>query len=1414
MAIETTGVRLEVSDANSEQVIREATELFKGFNTAIEKVTNTIVRFNSAGTLVGASISGLGANGERIAATLKKGAEGYFLQAKAAEDSATRQINAQKKLADQLFNIKNQSLKQIDAIEQRSLEADEAARSRQVLKAQQLQLRNLTNQKNLADQLFALKSRTQQQNDKIEEQTRRAEEKAASRANLLTQRGQAAVAVKEGITPSNIGTLAAQSQAAIQKQTESVARLVANGKLSVQQVEQISSQVAAGVSKTYIGAANTAQTAFQKIQTLTAQPPGISNLSKALIDLGGIGTAAFKQIESAFTRFLSVAPLAVAVGGIFRLVQGLQDGVAAALQLQVRISEIRTISLRNQISFDQATESVRKLSDQLGQPISDVAEGAYQAISNQVVKSTESFNFLQTALRLSKTTVSTTAQAVGTLSTVINAFGKNASDAEDISAVLFKTVELGRVRLDQLDGVLGVSSTFAGDLGLSFEELAASIAVLTRQGVPAETAGVLINNVLSALLKPTPEMAKAFKTLGVNSGFAALQTQQFGGVLANLDQGLRDGNLELGKLIPNLRGTRGAVSLTGKGLEDFQNTLQEIKINSLGDQLQANSIIVESSGAKILLELNKIKNFFTVDFGFAVVESLQRVTSNFGGLANTVISVTKSIPEIAGSLITVIAGLRGASIAAAALSGEVTVLGVALTGLGATVALIFGAATFGASIGIGLALLNKQLDEAIKKSLDFNAQFRAANDAAIEAGKAKFTEAIKSQENIIKKIVEDRFRFEFIKIAELKTKYTEFIEQQRTIQNQAATELKVSFEGYKIALSDGLRILQESESKAKRSVESARKGIEDIRRLSATNQFQNQFNDLLQTRSSSFFGNSFQEVTGLFNKQRAKLRSLVEIAAQAGDVDEVKRIFTELQKLAEQYGSLRVEREKAFGAGPQRIREQERQTAKDIVNLQNEEIRNLSIIAQQKNAEAEAARAAIDAEKERIKAIEETFKAVVTFSGKEKGGKKFKSADEASQEFDRLQKAFESAVGDDASFFGQKLQFFTQFEAQKTSIIKAFEAERKDESLTQTQRELQDRAKLFKEQIATELSARSNLNNKIIDEARGINQAVDQAISQISVRLAQTEDIRGRLGKFAKTGFLVSSPDEIIDGKRVKEQLAIIGAEFAKLAKSSGDDITEEQIATLKERLKTLRQAQETTAQLQKLPADEIKAQLANFDILVGSVVRGAISDLEQTKNKVGEASENIEKLKKSLAADLNKLSTADQFTNSIKTLSTEELPILKAASADAFGALSTSASGSKITIDELTASIRIAQEALKNLQIQQNPQVAPLPARSMGGMTYFNAGGFLARGNDRRPAMLADHEFVVNANSSRKFFAQVSALNHGTPMRYYGQGGSVNNFGGITVNVNGQQSQGAIGREIGYELKREIRRGSFSFGR
>lgn len=317
----------------------------------------------------------------------------------------------------------------------------------------------------------------------------------------------------------------------------------------------------------------------------------------------------------------------------------MRTSVQDAKELSKRIAEIQTVTLSGLPGLRQSARATSDwrtellaLGNSFGVNELEVAEGLYQALSNQVVEAGNSTFYMTENLKLAITTTDRLEDAVSATSTVINAFSKDVSETSYISSVLFKTVEVGRLRLSELGSQFGRVSVLSRDLGITFEEQAGAIALLTRLGLKADSAQTLLTNVQLKLIKPTERMNELFKQWGVTSGQAAIATFGFQGVLQRLAIEVNKGNDELadiGETMRDLRAITGAQGLVGN-LGLLNKTIEEVS-NGGEDFRKSWELSLESISKRTDIQVEKIRHLFLVQFGEPLLNMLVRVAEGFNG---------------------------------------------------------------------------------------------------------------------------------------------------------------------------------------------------------------------------------------------------------------------------------------------------------------------------------------------------------------------------------------------------------------------------------------------------------------------------------------------------------------------------------------------------------------------------------------------------------------------------------------------------------------------------------------------------------------------------------------------------------------------------------------------------------------
>ena len=94
-----------------------------------------------------------------------------------------------------------------------------------------------------------------------------------------------------------------------------------------------------------------------------------------------------------------------------------------------------------------------------------------------------------------------TASTTDVLTTALNAYGLEASEAERISDMLIQTQNRGKVTVGELSNVMGKVIPIANGANVEFDELATGFVLLTKNGIAGAQASTYLRSMLNELSK-------------------------------------------------------------------------------------------------------------------------------------------------------------------------------------------------------------------------------------------------------------------------------------------------------------------------------------------------------------------------------------------------------------------------------------------------------------------------------------------------------------------------------------------------------------------------------------------------------------------------------------------------------------------------------------------------------------------------------------------------------------------------------------------------------------------------------------------------------------------------------------------------------------------------------------------------
>lgn len=289
--------------------------------------------------------------------------------------------------------------------------------------------------------------------------------------------------------------------------------------------------------------------------------------------LGKIGGAMGKLAK---TSGLTLGAMAAGTAAIGAVVGALTYSVSKAAAFETAMLNVNSIAKATPEAFKQMQDSVLELSKRLPQSAETLAQGLYD-ISSSGFAGAEGVKVLEAAARAASAGLAQTSESAAGITAVLNAYSLSADEAQRVSDILFKVVDRGVITFPELASQIGKVTALSSPLGVSLEDVAAGLAVLTKNGIDAENATTQLNAIMQAVLSPTAKATKLAQKLGIDFSATGLKTKGFNGFLADLIKKTGGSNEVIAQLLGDARAIRGAFVLAKNGGEQFTQELQLMK---------------------------------------------------------------------------------------------------------------------------------------------------------------------------------------------------------------------------------------------------------------------------------------------------------------------------------------------------------------------------------------------------------------------------------------------------------------------------------------------------------------------------------------------------------------------------------------------------------------------------------------------------------------------------------------------------------------------------------------------------------------------------------------------------------------------------------------------------------------------
>ena len=327
--------------------------------------------------------------------------------------------------------------------------------------------------------------------------------------------------------------------------------------------------------------------------------------------------------------------------------------IAASITFEDSMAKVSTIADETEVSYDSMKKSIIDLSDQTGISANDIADNVYNAISAGQ-STADAVNFVTESTKLAKAGFAEASQSLDILTTILNAYGLEASEVTNVSDILVQTQNKGKTTVAELASSMGKIIPTANSVNVNLEQLGTGYALMTAKGIATAETTTYMNSMLNELSDSGSTVASILKEK-TGKSFAELMESgtSLGDAMAIIEQEANNSGLAMSELWSSSEAGKAALVLATDAGQAFNSTLSDMQ-NSAGATDTAFEKVNNTTGNKLKQSLNEVKNS-AINMGDTLAPVTSMVAEGFskitGMLSNLSSEQLKTIAGIGAGVV-------------------------------------------------------------------------------------------------------------------------------------------------------------------------------------------------------------------------------------------------------------------------------------------------------------------------------------------------------------------------------------------------------------------------------------------------------------------------------------------------------------------------------------------------------------------------------------------------------------------------------------------------------------------------------------------------------------------------------------------------------------------------------------------
>lgn len=308
----------------------------------------------------------------------------------------------------------------------------------------------------------------------------------------------------------------------------------------------------------------------------------------------------------------------------------------SAMDFEDSFAQVATLLDKGSVDYDKYKKNILDYSSQMGIAVGEYSNAVYQAISAGVDQA-EAVEFTGTAAKLAKGGFTDLTTAVDTTTSILNAYGLETEKMNEISDMLIKTQNAGKTTVAELGASISNVTPTAAAMGVEFDQVASSLAVMTAQGTPTAQATTQLNSLFAELGKQGTKADKSLREAAKGTQYAGMSFVEMmdSGASVNEILGFMSANAEASGLsmidmFSSIEAGKGALSIVNDA-EGFNKVLSDMRTQS-GAVDDAFNKVTDTTNEKFKKSLNELKNV-GIELGAKLLPVVTEITKAISKLA-------------------------------------------------------------------------------------------------------------------------------------------------------------------------------------------------------------------------------------------------------------------------------------------------------------------------------------------------------------------------------------------------------------------------------------------------------------------------------------------------------------------------------------------------------------------------------------------------------------------------------------------------------------------------------------------------------------------------------------------------------------------------------------------------------------